>query len=217
MHKELDDYIVKTKGLEGQDLLPQKILALQVELGECANEWRGFKFWSKNQTPKNKESKQCSGCRGFGLKTKYIDDNGIATMKCEKCKGKGEIPHNPLLEEYVDCIHFFLSIAINNWWEDSMYVSEEAIEETKEQGLDGGVTGALLECMYWLMKMYMENKPNDKIESMFNISTKEFYFRQAWYVFIVTGIVGFGFTLEQIEQAYTDKWNINKQRQENGY
>ena len=56
MQKLLDQRIVEQHGLEGQDLLPQKILALQVELGECANEWRGFKFWSKDRKPRNKSA-----------------------------------------------------------------------------------------------------------------------------------------------------------------
>lgn len=49
MQKVLDDRIVREKRLEGRDTLPEKILALQVELGECANEWRGFKFWSEDR------------------------------------------------------------------------------------------------------------------------------------------------------------------------
>lgn len=35
-------------GYEGEDRFEKLILALLVEIGECANEWRGFKFWSKN-------------------------------------------------------------------------------------------------------------------------------------------------------------------------
>ncbi len=33
------------------DRFNKLVLALLVELGECANEWRGFKFWSKRQKP----------------------------------------------------------------------------------------------------------------------------------------------------------------------
>src|SRR5690625_5163995 len=85
---ELDKKIVEEKGLQGQDLLDEKILALQVELGELANEWRGFKFWSEDQEPRT-----------------------------EICYGPPEIPDvcvysNPLLEEYVDCLHFILSIGL---------------------------------------------------------------------------------------------------------
>ena len=39
MQGALDAHIINEKELEGQDLLPMKILALQVELGELANEW----------------------------------------------------------------------------------------------------------------------------------------------------------------------------------
>src|SRR5690554_588421 len=88
IQKQLDDRIIKEKGLEGQDLLDKKILALQVELGELANEWRGFKFWSTNQNPRTRV---------------YY--------------GPPELPDvgtyvNPLLEEYVDCLHFILSIGL---------------------------------------------------------------------------------------------------------
>lgn len=103
MQRELDERIVKEKGLEGKDLLPQKILALQVELGECANEWRGFKFWSKNQNPRTEFIQPCFECNG--------EDIG---MECHRCEGEGyEIKSNPLLEEYIDCLHFILSIGIS--------------------------------------------------------------------------------------------------------
>ena len=65
-----------------EDRVDKKILALQVELGECANEWRGFKFWSKDQTPRTQVP---------------------VTLW-------GEPYRNPLLEELVDCLHFILSI-----------------------------------------------------------------------------------------------------------
>ncbi|MBD7937162.1 dUTP diphosphatase [Cytobacillus sp. Sa5YUA1] len=41
-------------GYNGEDRFEKLVLALLVELGECANEWRGFKFWSKNQEPRNR-------------------------------------------------------------------------------------------------------------------------------------------------------------------
>lgn len=94
MQRELDERIVKEKGLEGKDLLPQKILALQVELGECANEWRGFKFWSKDQRPRTNEP--------FHTVTLYKGES-IPDIGYE----------NPLLEEYIDCLHFILSIGIS--------------------------------------------------------------------------------------------------------
>src|SRR5690625_2546043 len=103
IQKQLDERIVKEKGLEGQDLLDKKILALQVELGELAQNWRGFKYWSNDQDPRIKDYKQmrCKWCNGSG-------DDG--TGVCPDCRSSGDVykEYNPLLEEYVDCLHFIL-------------------------------------------------------------------------------------------------------------
>ena len=89
--KILDDRIVDEHNLQGQDLLPKKILSLLVELGELCQEWRGFKFWSSDQEPRTKEV--------------------LGWVNPQKYK-------NPLLEEFSDCLHFILSIGndleINN-------------------------------------------------------------------------------------------------------
>ncbi|MGG3798963.1 dUTP diphosphatase [Metabacillus fastidiosus] len=45
--KVLRERIIKQHNLEGKNLLPNMLLALQVELGELANETRCFKHWSK--------------------------------------------------------------------------------------------------------------------------------------------------------------------------
>ncbi|PHE16403.1 dUTPase [Bacillus toyonensis] len=54
MQKVLDIRIVKEHGLEGENLFYNMILALQVEIGELANETRCFKHWS-NKGPSEKE------------------------------------------------------------------------------------------------------------------------------------------------------------------
>ncbi|MGM7428542.1 dUTP diphosphatase [Bacillus pacificus] len=46
MQKVLDERIVKEHGLEGKELLLEKVVALRVELAELANETRCFKYWS---------------------------------------------------------------------------------------------------------------------------------------------------------------------------
>jgi len=90
IQKVLDAAIVEKKGLEGRDTLPEKILALQVELGECANEWRGFKFWSEDREPRTEAWHMKE------IHSKFP----ILPIK------------NRLLEEYVDCLHFILSIGL---------------------------------------------------------------------------------------------------------
>lgn len=77
-----------------ENTLDERFLALLVEIGECLNEWRAFKFWSSNRKPNEKASRK------------------VVTSK------KGEVPetyhlvtYNPLMEEYVDGLKFMLSIA----------------------------------------------------------------------------------------------------------
>ncbi|QGF21772.1 dimeric dUTPase [Bacillus phage vB_BcM_Sam46] len=39
-------------GYKGKDKFSKMMLAMQVEFMECANDWRGFKYWSEDQQPK---------------------------------------------------------------------------------------------------------------------------------------------------------------------
>lgn len=68
MQRTLDERIVKEKGMEGQDLLPNTVLALQIELAEMINEWRGFKHWSSDQEPRRgKMITEAADCLHFFL------------------------------------------------------------------------------------------------------------------------------------------------------
>ena len=107
MQKKLDEKILERfPHLRNEDLLPKKILALQVELGELCNCWRGFKFWSHDQVPRTRV-----------LVNRTTDDIGFKNIGPEHIK-------NPLLEEFADCLHFLLSIGndinMNEVYEDSV-------------------------------------------------------------------------------------------------
>jgi dimeric dUTPase (all-alpha-NTP-PPase superfamily) len=68
MQKALDERIVKEKGLEGQELLQKKVLALQVELGELANELpEVLKFWSNKKNNYGKALVELVDCLHFIL------------------------------------------------------------------------------------------------------------------------------------------------------
>ena len=54
MQEVLDTRIIKEHGLEGQNLFYNMILALQVEIGELANETRCFKHWSNKESSEKK-------------------------------------------------------------------------------------------------------------------------------------------------------------------
>lgn len=166
IQEELDDAIVEKKGLQGHNLLPERILALQVELGECANEWRGFKFWSRYPFP----------------------DSALENY--------------PLLEEYVDCLHFVLSLGVvfkhkefAGWKINAGTVTEQfndTFRRVTDLNLVLEVQGGQNNCAYFQV-----------------------------YETLLASFLGLGdrlgFTWEEIEQAYLDKNEINHKRQETGY
>lgn len=171
MQRVLDERIVKEKGLEDQDLLPQKILALQVELGECANEWRGFKYWSKDQQPR--------------------------TLKKEHDFFSDEVvkEYNPLLEEYIDCLHFILSIGLTeDFYED---LSNDIIPlKTKT------ITISFIRVFDQVSRLY------DDFDA--------YEYQNLLEYFLGLGEM-LGFTWEQIEEAYMSKNQTNHKRQDTGY
>lgn len=185
---------------EGEDRLSKNILALLVELGECANEWRGFKYWSNDQEPRIEKRTTCTMCNGEGqLQMAGEHTNWELKMcKCSLCQGKGYwiIQRNLLLEEYVDCFSLILNIGNDTGMSDC-----DIIQEVEDM---------------------LPGAPQDNFISLFR-SVSEFYKYQTIYVyeeildtFYLLG-KSLGFTWEQIEQAYFDKNKINHHRQETGY
>ncbi|PRS01431.1 dUTP diphosphatase [Bacillus halotolerans] len=179
MQKALDKRIIKEKGLEEQDLLPNLILALQVELAECANEWRGFKHWSNDREPR----------------TCVIDKKGQTAKEYYK---------NPLLEEYVDCLHFILSIG-NRIGFNKYTTIQQIMRRAEERELETniGIGKAFSHLMSLVFGFY------------FSIEDKWTYVR-AFERFLNLGKL-LGFSSEQIEAAYMDKNAVNHQRQQEGY
>lgn len=179
---------------EGEDRFGKKVLALLVELGELANEYRGFKYWSKDQQARTKE--ECETCDGVGWYYWYSLESKV---ECKHCNGVGS--HNLLLEEYVDCLHFILSIG------NDVY---------------GGLNGAQIR---EVLRDVEESDETVNIESTFIVLFScvpgvllgvYFEYRNVLTIFLSLGLQ-LGFTWEQIEQAYYDKNKENFARQERGY
>ncbi len=187
-------------GYEGPDRFEKLILALLVEVGECANEWRGFKFWSKDQKPNRIAYVDCKKCNSVGS---YDDPNGHGLVHCNVCKGDGYMRvYDPLLEEYVDGLHFVLELCIE--LELDADKIEKYIEDRKK------VIGTM---EYQFGYLYHHTS------SLMNIVDVEN--RVIMMLHITKAYLGLGyrlgFTWEQIEQAYFDKNKVNHERQENGY
>lgn len=176
--KLLDERIEKEHPrLEGEDRLAKKILALQVELGELANEWRGFKYWSEDREPR------------------------VRLLDRQKSKIDKTVYKNPLLEEYVDCLHFILSIGLelNFDKEDYEFLHKQNIPIYKSCS---GITEQFNSIFLALTTL---NYDNDL----------EFY-EELFLYFISLGEM-LGFTWDQIEQAYYEKNKVNHERQDNQY
>lgn len=172
----LDEHIMQEHPeLQGQNNLDWKLLALQVELGECANEWRGFKKWSNDQKPR----------------TEVLTNNPNKTDK-----NKPWLIRNLLLEEYVDCLHFILSIGL-----------ELEVDWKK---------------MNWLM--IVENDTTKRFQRVFSKASElteyQSFADERWgelfEEFYHLGTL-LGFTWEQVEEAYYAKNKVNHERQESGY
>ena len=164
MQAKLDAHIERERPRkENEDRLVKRVLALQVELGELANEWQGFKFWRNDQEPR----------------TELWDDR----LRF----------HNPLLEEYVDCLHFILSIGLEN--EVGTFTGDEIMP------IKMGTIEMQFITLFKVTVTFLED-----------IS----YYQEMWEFFIGLGEM-LGFTWEEVEQAYYAKNKENHERQDEGY
>lgn len=153
LQENLDNRILQQRGLDNKSLTSKKILALQVEIAELANETRCFKFWS-DKGPSNKSI---------------------------------------ILEEYVDCLHFILTLGLEKQFND--------IEiETKELQYD--ITAQFL-------NLYVDI--ND-----FIVSSSRDHYLTLFEDFLSLG-KSLGFSIDEIEEAYIEKNSINHKRQIEGY
>lgn len=165
MQKKLDERIISEKGLEGKDLLPNTVLALQVEIAELANEWRGFKHWSKDREPRRER----------------------------------------MLEEYVDCLHFFLSIARQlDLPDDDLYVVDDFLE--------GDTAVLFTELLHDVGMINGHLFLNEDI-----VKHQRNFFISAYAIFLELGEQRLGFDWGEIAEAYIAKNKVNHERQENGY
>ena len=182
LQRQLDERIEKEHPHQpGEDRLMKKIVALLVELGELANEVRFFKFWSYYQEPRNF---RCTKCGGYGYWFQ-----GTKRFHCGSCGGKGFV--NKVLEEYVDGLHFLLSIGL----EENIGILNE-VDVSKSNDLT-----------FQFLELF------DAISNLpYDISEYPYIFG----LYLGLGEM-LGFTWEEIEEAYLQKNRENFRRQEEGY
>lgn len=153
LQKELDIRILSEHNLNDKTIFTQKALALQVEIGELANETRCFKYWST----------------------------------------KGPSEKHIILEEFVDCLHFILSIGLDKNYDDIEIKSSDYLIDITEQ----------------FLALFID--VND-----FLICTSKDNYITLFEDFLTLGNT-LGFTNEEIMDGYLRKNSINHERQATGY
>ncbi|WP_202081364.1 dUTP diphosphatase [Caldalkalibacillus salinus] len=162
---DLDQKIRDTHNLENQILTEQKILALQVELGELANETRCFKYWST----------------------------------------KAPSATDVILEEYVDGLHFVLSLGLDFHYNEAHEGLSSLLDEDTSSS-SAGDKQAQTEAFARLF---------DHI-SAFSQDINEDHYAMLFQSYMdLAKALGFKFT--QIEDAYLEKNKVNHERQAQGY
>lgn len=154
MQAGLDQHIETKHGLQSENVVDRKILALLVELGELANETRCFKFWSL----------------------------------------KGPSDRETILTEYVDGIHFILSLA--NEYDFKLSVPEKFLADHHD------ITGQFL-LLYQGISKFQNERTNELFQTLF-----------AEYLTLGKML---GFSAKDVEKAYVSKNEVNYERQKQGY
>ncbi|WP_318246793.1 dUTP diphosphatase [Bacillus norwichensis] len=108
---------------------------------------------------------------------------------------KAPSPHEDILEEFVDGVHFILSLGLELGFSDREYslVSQEGNEDLNRSFLK----------VYKLINDFRQSKDAMDFEELF---------RQ----YIVLGQT-LGFTLHEVQEAYKKKNDVNFKRQQDGY
>lgn len=156
--RELDKAILTSAGIKEYPL-KDVIIAYNVELGELAQEWKGFKYWKKT---------------------------------------KGEVDRSKVMEEYADCLHF--SVSLTNYYVENSAASKR-----------------FLEAFLLNIREVIDNKSVS--ERLIRCFDTDRHFEGGALLLVDTLRLGegLGFTLEEIEEAYYYKNNINWERLKKGY
>lgn len=179
------------------------VFSALAETGEMANEWSHFKIWKS--TRKENRDAPCKKCQGTGELNHKI---------CAYCENGRT---NPLREEYIDVVHFTVSVAIGFDIDPTEYLKENQARPKVE--VSPKVAYNLYLDLYKqlvyanVLIEELEKRPQTE-ESNRNERKKV-----ATELLNVLFDLGYsmGFTDEDIERAYFAKHKVNQIRQANNY
>lgn len=117
-------------------------------------------------------------------------------------------PRQELLEEYVDGLHFFLSLALLKGWGSALVQPGTVKREQRD------IEDVYLDVIVLLAAVKIGPVNNALYNGM---DHDEMSFHLAWSAFLEMGTRYFGFSEREIEAAYYVKNETNHQRQAGGY
>ncbi|WP_054637167.1 dUTP diphosphatase [Thalassobacillus sp. C254] len=172
----LNKRIKDQHNLHDEDVFLNQVLAPLVEIGEASNESRHFKFWSKDQEPRRQK---VAWPHGAGGPPSYAD---------------------PLLEEFVDMLHFGLDLGLEMGYHLGKVKAHVGSDLTTH-------TLLLAKKVIEVAQAYDKSIPKsillERYESMMEY-------------LLGLGLM-YGFDQKKITEGYKDKFKINMSRQNNGY
>lgn len=184
------------------------------ELGECSNEWAGFKIWKS--TRKENRDAPCKKCNGSAI---------LNELECPYCE---EGRTNPLREEYIDVFHFVVSVAIG--FDADIETIKKVLAVLEKEDVGKSDSYQLFLDLYTSLARAngliddnvdsYTSYADDRIEDFEDKETL-IKVRQTHALELIEILVRLGYALDfsndEIEAAYFSKHKINQVRQENNY
>ena len=182
------------------------VFAALCELGEMSNEWGDFKIWKTNR--KQHRVDTCPLCKGEGIK------------EGEKCSRCGGVRVYPLLEEYIDVVHFCVSVAIGFNLDPLIYKSSRTGRKFLNP-LPKSTYHLILKLYQNLVYANVLIEESEKIPPTQKSIKNNQNERQKVAVDLLDTLWQLGYSLgfsdSDIEKAYFSKNQINQIRQEENY
>lgn len=92
--RQLDNEIIKGTDINLHELLIKRTIALDIELGEMLNDHQGFKYWKKNNAPKESLLEECADVLHFYLSIANLCDIELPLIDDEIYKDKTVYNHD---------------------------------------------------------------------------------------------------------------------------
>jgi dimeric dUTPase (all-alpha-NTP-PPase superfamily) len=166
LQDKLDKHILENHKIEG-DITGLLVIAFKVEFGEFLNEHKFFKFWKVNPVPRTK------------------------ALLIPAMMEEDKVYYNPLLEEFVDGVHFLLSIGLKRGY--LKFIHGFDVVERKSDSLE-------------FLSIEIFNNPINSAGKWMEVFSD----------YIHLGYL-MGISASDIEEAYLKKNQVNHERQNSGY